>query len=98
MVCTPSVGDQLALFKPSSVISRSSDRGYPEPLVVTPLTGARNWTPLQAEFTLNQGSTENVARAGCLISVGFSEAPVGSVSFQLVRFSCSEGKSQGGAA
>ena len=49
MVCTPVVFDQLASVPP--FISRSSDRGYPELLVVTPPTGALNTTPVFVELT-----------------------------------------------
>ena len=56
IVWVPEVDDQLALVFPESVISRSSERGYSEPLVVTPSTGARNRTASQSSAVVNHGS------------------------------------------
>src|ERR1041384_7102514 len=94
MVCVPDVEDQLALVVPESVISRSSERGLLDPLVVTPLTAARNWTAAQSGVALNHGSIENVASSGCSTLRGFSGSPIGSPSYQFVRSSTSAGDLQ----
>jgi hypothetical protein len=51
IVCVPEVVDQLALVVPLLAISRNSERGYPEPLVVAPPQWALNTTPLRVPLT-----------------------------------------------
>src|SRR5882757_6634694 len=96
MLWVPAVEDQLAFAEPSPVISRSSERGLLEPLVVTPLTGARNTTASQLDVVSNHGVVSNVARSGCSTSSGdfaLSDLATGSVIFQLARSSTLDGPS-----
>ena len=62
--------------------------------MVTPFTAARNWTPLQSEVVVNQGSMLYVASSGCMTFFGLPELPIGRPSYQLLRFRTSAGYSQ----
>src|SRR5215831_16307669 len=87
IVFVPESVDQLASSPPD--ISRSSERGYPDPLVVAPPALAWKTIPSPAPSTVKYGASEYDDSCGCVISCALLEPgfATGRVSFQLARLS-----------